>query len=337
MAHTPLPSGPRKKRRLFRVLGIIGLAVVGLLAATYLIPVETSGTAPYRDAAPRDTEFVQISGVDIAVSHQRFTGSGQADTLFLLLHGFGASSFSWRDVVEPLSELGDVVAYDRPGFGFSERPETWSGQNPYGSEAQCGVLEALSEKYRDSHSTIVVVGHSAGGTLALDCAIHQGSPATHMVLIAPAALSGGAPSGIGLIRWVPPLNRLGPLLVRGISESGNDILAESVVDQSILTDEVLAGYRKPLTVIGWENGLWQFTLAPRREVGVAELAGVVTPSLVITGDLDQIVAPADSQTIADALPNGQFVEFGQVGHLPQEEAPADTVREIDRFLQATSR
>jgi pimeloyl-ACP methyl ester carboxylesterase len=337
VADDALPGVPGKKRRWPGILAGFALALVLVLAGTYLIPVGTSGTLDYRDAAPAGTQFIDVGGVDIATSYAPYGAGGDADTLFVLLHGFGASSFSWRDVVGPLSDRGDVVAYDRTGFGFSERPESWRGTHPYGSEAQCAVLSAVTEHYRSTQSNIVVVGHSAGGTLALDCVLAGSSPATHVVLLAPAALSGGPPPGIGLVRWIPPLNRLGPLLVRGISESGNDLLFDSVVDQTILTPDVLAGYRSPLTVRGWEQGLWRFTLAPRRDVTEAALASVGLATLVLTGDSDQIVSPSDSKTIADAIPGAAFVEFESVGHLPQEEDPEATIREIDRFLDITSR
>jgi pimeloyl-ACP methyl ester carboxylesterase len=337
VADTTSSVPPRKKRRWPGVLGVLGGVLVFALAGTYLIPVGTSGTLDYREAAPVGTDFVDVGGVDIAVSHTPFVGQGQSPRLFVLLHGFGASSFSWRDVVQPLSQRGDVIAYDRTGFGFSERPESWRGTHPYGSDAQCAVLSAVTEHYRSGQTDIVVVGHSAGGTLALDCVLAGTSPATHLVLVAPAALSGGPPPGIGLFRWIPPLNRLGPLLVRGISESGNDLLFDSVVDQSLLTPDVLEGYRAPLRVVGWEQGLWRFTLAPRREVTQAALANIGLPTLVITGDSDQIVSPNDSKSIADSIPGAMFVEYDRVGHLPQEEDPGATIRDIDRFLELTSR
>ena len=330
-------AGERRRRRWPRVLGGVGLGVAGILLATYLIPVNTSGTVSYREGAPEGTQFVEAAGVDIAVSHYPFRGTANTPPLFVLLHGFGASSFSWRDVVDPLSRLGHVVAYDRTGFGFSERPTSWEGDNPYGSVTQCQVLAELVNRFQAGESDVVLVGHSAGGTLALDCVIHGDVTASHLVLLAPAALSGGWPSGIGLVRFVPPLDRLGPLLVQGISESGNQILFDSVVDQSILTDDVLAGYRAPLLVSGWERGLWEFTLSPRREVTVEGLAAVSVPTLVITGDSDAIVPPEDSRAIAESLPDASFVVFEATGHLPHEEDPGSTLDAIERFLGATAR
>lgn len=329
-------GGPRRKRWP-RVMGGVGLGVAGLLLGSYLIPVTTSGTLSYREAAPAGTQFVEVAGVDIAVSHYPFTGTGNTPPLFVLLHGFGASSFSWRDVVDPLSRLGPVVTYDRTGFGFSERPTSWEGENPYGSVSQCRVLADLVEKFRAADQEVVLVGHSAGGTLALDCAIHRDLSPTRLVLIAPAALSGGGPSGIRLVRFVPPLDRLGPLLVQGISESGNQVLSDSVVDQSILTDAVLAGYRAPLEVSGWERGLWEFTLSPRRAVTSEALEQLPVPTLVMTGDSDTIVPPADSQAISQALPDSSLVVFDGTGHLPQEEQPGRTLEEISRFLDVTGR
>jgi pimeloyl-ACP methyl ester carboxylesterase len=329
----PGPEAPPARRRTGRrfFLGVLGV-LVAVPLASYLIPVRSTGTLDYRLAAPEGTEFVEVSGVDIAVSSRDFTGIGPSPALIVLLHGFGASSFSWWEVVEPLRSLGTVVSYDRTGFGFTERPTKWEGVNPYGSIAQCDVLSTLTERYRVGDQPVVLVGHSAGGTLALDCAAAGEVPATHLVLIAPAALSGGGPPGIRLVRFLPPLDRLGPLLVQGISESGNEVLFDSVWDSSVLTDEVLAGYRAPLQVEGWERGLWEFTLAPRREVDPEVLKTIDLPALVITGDSDAIVSPADSEAIARALPDARITVLPQTGHLPQEERPDQTLRAIEAFL-----
>lgn len=41
----------------------------------------------------------------------------------ILLHGFGASVFSWNRVMKPLAEVtgSKVVAFDRPAFGLTSR------------------------------------------------------------------------------------------------------------------------------------------------------------------------------------------------------------------------
>jgi pimeloyl-ACP methyl ester carboxylesterase len=55
----------------------------------------------------------------------------------LLLHGFGASVFSWSRVMRPLARMvrAKVLAFDRPAFGLTSRA-SWSADdtkplNPY--------------------------------------------------------------------------------------------------------------------------------------------------------------------------------------------------------------
>ena len=66
----------------------------------------------------------------------REAGNPSAPTV-LLLHGFGASVFSWSRVMRPLARIAGakVLAFDRPAFGLTSRA-SWSGDdskplNPY--------------------------------------------------------------------------------------------------------------------------------------------------------------------------------------------------------------
>jgi len=66
--------------------------------------------------APPDLQLLKIEGADIAV---RLAGDRDKPAL-LLIHGFPASSDSFRDVIEPLARHCFVIAPDLPGFGRSE-------------------------------------------------------------------------------------------------------------------------------------------------------------------------------------------------------------------------
>ena len=98
----------------------------------------------------------------------------------MLLRGFGASTFSWREAVAPLAERGRVIAFDRPAFGLTERilrgdwnPDEWPGGSPYTPEAQADLSIALLDALEIDEA--VLVGHSAGGTVAMlaASAIHR--------------------------------------------------------------------------------------------------------------------------------------------------------------------
>jgi len=62
--------------------------------------------------------YEQVENVNI---FYREVGSKDSPTI-LMLHGYAASSFMWRDVIEALSDDYHVIALDLPAFGFTESP-----------------------------------------------------------------------------------------------------------------------------------------------------------------------------------------------------------------------
>ena len=312
-------------KKFLKVIGwIMGVLVAAFLIVPFLIPFESSGTQTYREAAGTTAEFVEVNGLDVHVERQSYTGDCGCDApLVVLMHGFGASTFSWRDVIGPLGGFGEVVAYDRPAFGFTERPTEWTGTNPYGFAGNFEILDALISEFGAGRE-IVLVGHSAGGQLAAEYARLNPTRVSALVLVDPAILTtGGAPDGLEWFWGIPQIDRLGPILVGGIASSGMDLLRESYADQSMITDKVLAGYRAPLTITGWEEAFWNFSTAPRTNQLAENLDGVTMPVLLITGDADTVVPTADTIALNSLFPDSQLVVIDNSAHLPHEEKPAD--------------
>jgi pimeloyl-ACP methyl ester carboxylesterase len=150
-----------------------------------------------------------------------------------------------------------------------------------------------------------------------------------LILISPAILStGGSPSWLNWIFSIPQLDHLGPLLVSSIASSGMDLLDESWYNKDLITDEVKAGYREPLSVIGWEEGFWEFNRAPRSFDVKGRLDEITVPTLLITGDSDAVVATADTEALATMIKDSVLFVFPKSGHLAQEETPEDTMKVI---------
>jgi pimeloyl-ACP methyl ester carboxylesterase len=322
-----------------KTLKFLSRLLLGLLAAAlivpFLIPVETSGTKTYQEAAGSETSFAKAQGIDIYTDVTEFDCQQDSDCanppVFILLHGFGANTFSYRFVTEPLSAYGDVIAYDRPGFGFTERPTNWKGENPYGSAGNDLILDELIAEYA-SNRDVYLVGHSAGGTQAAQYVVDNPGAVTGLILISPAILtSGGSASGFNWIFSIPQLDHLGPLLVSSIASSGMDLLDRSWFDKSKITDEIKAGYRAPLDIIGWEEGFWEFNRAPRTFDVRDRLSEITIPTLLITGDTDVVVATADTQALATMIEGSSLVVIPKSGHLAQEENPAETMQAIDVY------
>lgn len=303
---------------------VILLAMLAvLLVVPLIIPIPPlRDTVPPRELADPDSQFVSVRGLDV---HYKVAGEGEP--VLLLLHGFGASVYSWRDVIEPLGQEGLVVAYDRPAFGLTSRPlrGEWTDDNPYSPEAAAdlavGLMDALGVE------RAVLVGHSAGGATAIQTALRHPERVQALILVAPAVYQGGAPTGIQPFLRLPQVRRLGPLLVRWLlPRLGTQGVLTAWYDPEQVTDEVLEGYERPLRAENWDRALWELTLASG-PVDVTRLPEIAAPTLIITGDSDAVVPPENSQRLADDLPQAELVVIRQTGHLPQEERP-------DLFLDA---
>lgn len=318
----------KKFRRIMSLALLAG--VLSFLIVPLLITESTSGVMTYREAAGDGAEFVQAGGVDVHLQVAQFAGQATAEEppLLILMHGFGASTYSWREVIEPLADYGDVIAYDRPGFGFTERPDSWQGVNPYGFEGNFQILDDLIAKFGEGRE-VVLIGHSAGGQLAAEYSRLRPDRVSSLVLVDPAILTtGGAPEWLGWLWDVPQIDKLGPVLVSGIANSGEQILEQSFFDPELITPEVRAGYRAPLKVEGWERGFWNFVSAPRANALKENLDSLTLPTLIITGDTDTIVPTEDSIQLNELLPNARLEVIEKSGHLPHEEKSVDFMRAV---------
>ena len=309
--------------------GLLGILLIG----PFLVPVNTSGTLTKEQAASEiwggESKWVELAGHEV---HYVDTGDPESDRLIVLMHGFGASAYSYRDVLEPLATLGHVIAYDRAAFGFTERPTSWE-INPYGAEGQLQVLDELIARF-GSGKEVFIVGHSAGGNLAASYTVDNQEKLAGSVLYAPAVLNGGGgPSWLNWIFSIPQINHIGPALVSSIATSGLDLLYLSYNDPETVTEQTLAGYTQPLKVEGWERAFWEFNKAPR-DTGVSErLREIRVPTLVLTGDNDQVVATADSVTVAGLVFGSELVIIPQTGHLPNEESPREFAQAVIDFVE----
>jgi pimeloyl-ACP methyl ester carboxylesterase len=316
------------KRRVYRIILIlIGVFAFLILIGPFLVPIPPlTDTVPVRELAEADSQFVRLNGIDV-----HYKEMGEGEPALILLHGFAASVYSWREVMAPLSGYGRVVAYDRPAFGFTERPLEWSDQNPYSPEAQVALTIALMDNLGIERA--VLVGNSAGGTVAVNVALTYPDRVAGLILISPAVgVGGGSPGWVRPLLQTPQMGRIGPLFVRNIQKWGLDFGRSAWHNPDLITEEMWDGYTKPLQAENWDRGLWLLTSSSRASSNLsARLDELDLPILLVTGDDDRIVPTARTVALADRLPGSTLLVIPACGHVAHEECPAPFLEAVETF------
>jgi pimeloyl-ACP methyl ester carboxylesterase len=213
---------------------------------------------------------------------------------------------------------------------LADRPLKWKGNNPYSQEAQVQIAMGLMDFL--GYDKAILVGNSAGGTVALNIALERPERVTALVLISPAVYGGGgAPGIIRPLFWLPGVNNIGPLLARRISVDGDDFLRSAWYDESLIKPEVIPAYRAPLSIVNWEKALWQLTKATKSTQLPKRVGGLGVPTLIVTGDTDRIVPTEKSVQLASDMPGSTLVVIPQSGHVSHEETPAAFMEAFSQF------
>jgi pimeloyl-ACP methyl ester carboxylesterase len=254
-----------------------------------------------------------------------FETQGRGPTL-LLLHGLGASSFSWRHNLAPLARHFRVLAPDLPGHGRSPAP--LNGDYRLKGLAR-GVMDFLD---RRGVKHAAVAGNSLGGSLALLLARDYPERVKALILLAP---------GVALKRlpWI-----FYPLRLPGLGLVAAALLGPWIIPlalrlgyhrRELITREVVAGYAAPYRQ--WPRRLAlrrlcrQLQLPPLSEVEDM-LKKISQPTTIVWGQEDRILPAAQAAWLHTRLPQADMRLLPEIGHAPQEEAPATVNKIIIAFL-----
>ncbi|KAG0463692.1 hypothetical protein HPP92_019761 [Vanilla planifolia] len=161
--------------------------------------------------ADPDSQFFEVNGVSFhhkTYHHEAEEGAkegalrtrgGEMVSLglpMILLHGFGASVFSWDRVMKPIARItgSKVLAFDRPAFGLTSRinylETSGSGSsdakplNPY--SMVFSVLATISFIDMLDSGKAILMGHSAGCLVAVNTYFESPERVAALILVAPA-------------------------------------------------------------------------------------------------------------------------------------------------------
>jgi pimeloyl-ACP methyl ester carboxylesterase len=249
----------------------------------------------------------------------------------LLIHGFGASTFTWRFVAPELAKTHRVIAVDLKGFGQSDKPF----DERYSVVDQAELLAQLIEE-KDLRN-LTLVGHSFGGGVALLLALQANQRLdgriTKLVLLDSIAYPQQIPVFFRLLD-VPLVSQIGVRLVPPTVQT-RVALEIAYFDDSKIDAAEIETYAAPLKTAAGKHAM----IHSARQIlpeDIAQLSesykAIELPTLILWCDHDRIVPLEVGLRLRRTLPNSTLRLVEDCGHMPQEEQPASTLSLIKGFI-----
>ena len=297
----------------------LGLAALAIMLGSCGLSAGDAADGPYARLGPPDAP------VKLYYEEQ---GKGPP---LLLIHGFGASTFTWRFVAPELAKTHRVIAVDLKGFGQSDKPF----DERYSVYDQAELLAQLIED-KDLRN-LTLVGHSFGGGVALLLALEANQRLdgriTRLVLLNSIAYPQNIPVFFRLLD-VPLVSQIGVRMVPPLVQT-RVALQIAYFDDSKIDPEEVELYAAPLKTAAGKHAIIHSArqIVPEDIAELSERYKTITlPTLILWCDHDRIVPLEVGIKLRRTLPNSTLRLIEDCGHMPQEEQPASTLELIKGFI-----
>jgi pimeloyl-ACP methyl ester carboxylesterase len=236
----------------------------------------------------------------------------------LLVHGFGTSSFLWRNV-GPAIALANLTAFavDLFGHGASDRPF----DADYGIAAQAEYLDRALTALRMAKAT--VVGLDLGGAVALRFAAMHPDRVEKLILVNPLALDGIPGEDTKSLQKNTARHAL--RMSRGIMGAAplmRELLRNSVSDPAMMPEPLVARYTAPYVGRDGIDHLLRVARAvDRADLEEIDLRSLPHPTLVVWGDKDPWSKSQIGDQLASTIGGSKLVHLPGASRLVPEEAP----------------
>ena len=275
-----------------------------------------------------DTHLNADNREDIKLSYSD-RGAGKP---VLLIHGFGASSYSWRHINDSLALNNRVIAVDLKGFGNSPKPR----DDQYSVYEQSRLIRnfILEQNLED----LTIIGHSFGGGVALVTAVYLTN--THpgliekLILMDNVAYRQKLPGFVEII--ATPI--LGPLSVQLLP---NRYQVRSLLEEVYFNDKLVPEAAIEHYAMGLEQANAKYALiTAARQLIPDDLdqfsknyKTLKIPTLIIWGRNDEIIPLKIGKRLHQDIPNSSLKVLNNAGHAIHEEEPDRILPILHEFLQ----
>ena len=255
---------------------------------------------------------------------------GDGDRQIMLLHGFGANSYTWRSWIGALAKDHRVWSVELKGHGSAPAPP----DDLYSLHDHADLVYRLI--VQQNLRQLTLIGHSMGGAVALLVTLRllEEGRLERLILVSSAAYPQRRPPFVDLashgrlsewaLRFFPK-----HLLIRRV-------LRSIVFDQEGVTGAQVAAYAEPLFSPAHRSALIKTAVRivpPDFEDLTKRFPEIDVPTLLLWGRQDRVVPLHVPERLLATLPNARLEVMEDCGHIPPEERPKESLEVVLKFLR----
>lgn len=307
-------------RRVFAALLL--LAVISLVAGARC-DRSVQALKPRWGAAP--SQFVTLGG---RIVHLRDEGPRDDPRPIVLLHGTSDSLHTWEGWARALRGTRRVVRFDMRGFGLTgPAPDHDYRMAAYVADARA-ALDALEIRH------CILGGNSLGGEVAWRTALADPSRVDALVLVDAAGYPFAATSvPIGfraarmpvlrsLMRWITPRSV--------VSSSVRNVFG----DPARVTDALVDRFYELTLREGNRDALVERFAQSAPGEDAQRIRAIHVPTLILWGERDRLIPVSRGEQFHRDIAGSTLVVLPGLGHVPQEEDPAQSLAPVLRWIEA---
>ncbi|MEL6958022.1 MAG: alpha/beta hydrolase [Pseudomonadota bacterium] len=318
---------------------IAALSVIALAGGAFVTDRQAASRVSSAEREyPPEGVLIDVDGRQV---HAVVRGDGPA---VVLLHGAGGNTREWTfSLVERLSMRYRVIAFDRPGMGYTDRTDAkYEGAFSAEAESPMEQAEMLHKAATElGVDNAIIVGHSYGSIVALAWALRFPDDTAGLVTL--GGVSHPWPGELGSYYTVNGSAVGGAVLPPLIAAFASDERVENAIAGIFAPNPVPEGYKDyigaPLTIRPDSfraNTRQVNTLYPHVVDMAPRYAEEITmPLEIIHGDLDTTVPlEVHSIPLSAAVPHAKLTVLEGVGHMPHHTHPDVFEAALDRVADA---
>ncbi|WP_232218809.1 alpha/beta fold hydrolase [Chloroflexus sp. Y-396-1] len=269
--------------------------------------------------------FIMVTHIEQCYHHRlglSYLTAGEKGPAIVFLHGWGAFKELWWSTLRDLGRDYRCFAIDMPGHGESRI-------------GRADQIERIATLVADfcadlGLTSIILVGHSMGGSVAVELTLHYPHLVQRLALIDAAVDAYRMPAYTRLyllpaIGW--PVFRITQAIGRAFRPIGQRIPHDhggGWIRPWVRRASYLATFDP--------EGLYRILRSLFATRADERLQQIRVPTLVLTGQFDSLVPPSHARRLAQVIPGARYVVLPASIHNPMDEQPGAFTRALRAFL-----